>query len=568
MVGIGLVLALVGGGMASASGRSKLVPAPSDRSNVRAPSDRTAVPPRPDGLSTALSRGKIDRAEYALERASSLFDLKGTRGRFGGVERPDPHDATLFLRDLVLHKDELSGADRRRANRILARPTDQGDDPQGDGWGNFGFASNCDPNLDANADLDVCIHYITNPISPDAATNTFAAQAMTEVGNVWAEEIDNLGYKQPQKDGNSQNSDSPDGALDIYLADIGDDGLYGYCTTDEPGAASKQRVSAYCVLDNDYDPAQYNAPPPEVSGTDALQVTLAHEIFHAIQFNYDWREALFLMEGTAVWMEDEVYDSINASYAFLLDSILHQPEVPLDGFQGDDDENFEYGAFVFFTYMSEAHQIMGRSGKDIVRFTWNEAEKPGKKGIAAIAAALKNHSKEAPCNNCGFPGKSTPYRDFFAQWGLFSAVYDLTYSEGFDGTCNGTGSYADILRCERPPFDGQYMLGPSRPSTGWRSLPMDRRSNRFVELFPPGPIPATELRVKINLPNKARGGEASFVMLSTGNVHRIKLNRKGNGSKKVDFAGTEAGSILTLSNTGPHNNETYKFKATAEEINP
>ena len=51
--------------------------------------------------------------------------------------------------------------------------------------------------------------------------------------------------------------------------------------------------------------------------SNSLRVTAAHEFFHAIQFAYDVNEDIWFMEGTATWVEDEVYDSINDNYQFL-----------------------------------------------------------------------------------------------------------------------------------------------------------------------------------------------------------------------------------------------------------
>ena len=67
------------------------------------------------------------------------------------------------------------------------------------------------------------------------------------------------------------------------------------------------------MLDNDYA-RQYGTAP-----IDALRVTAAHEFFHAIQFAYDVGEDLWFMEGSATWVEDEVYDAINDNYQFLAD---------------------------------------------------------------------------------------------------------------------------------------------------------------------------------------------------------------------------------------------------------
>jgi hypothetical protein len=47
------------------------------------------------------------------------------------------------------------------------------------------------------------------------------------------------------------------------------------------------------VLDDDYSTSQF-PDPPLVS----LDVTAAHEFFHAVQFAYDYFEDSWLMEGT------------------------------------------------------------------------------------------------------------------------------------------------------------------------------------------------------------------------------------------------------------------------------
>ena len=61
--------------------------------------------------------------------------------------------------------------------------------------------------------------------------------------------------------------------LDIYLEDLGDDGLYGYCTSD--ARRSRRRAAtttwAYCAFDNDYAEFPTNTP------LENLRVTAAHE---------------------------------------------------------------------------------------------------------------------------------------------------------------------------------------------------------------------------------------------------------------------------------------------------
>ena len=93
-----------------------------------------ALAPAPDdALTDALETGELTEAEYALERAASVFELPEVREEFGDVERAGRHDVTLYLRDLALRVDDLAGADRRQAKRILARPPG-GDVEIGNGW--------------------------------------------------------------------------------------------------------------------------------------------------------------------------------------------------------------------------------------------------------------------------------------------------------------------------------------------------------------------------------------------------------------------------------------------------
>jgi len=82
------------------------------------------TPMRHDALTRALARGSISRGQYALERALSLFHPGLVEARFGAIGRPDPHDATMILRDLFIRKRQLSGSELQQANSLLARPSD------------------------------------------------------------------------------------------------------------------------------------------------------------------------------------------------------------------------------------------------------------------------------------------------------------------------------------------------------------------------------------------------------------------------------------------------------------
>jgi hypothetical protein len=260
-------------------------------------------PSVPDGLTRALTEGRISAARYALERVRSLFDLAGVRSRFGSVGRPDPRSATLLMRDLVVRLDELSPAQRSAAGRILARPTDGAADPGGDGYTTAEATPFCTSHT--------CVHYVTTTVdAPNLAdldvsgVPDYVETVSSVLETVWDKEVNDLGFRPPKSDATSPNNGGS-ALLDVYLVDIGDEnGLYGYCVADDPNTDPSSGyeyydLSGYCVLDDDYSSAQY----PYANPMNPLRVTAAHEFFHAVQFAYDWLEDAWLMEGTATWIE-------------------------------------------------------------------------------------------------------------------------------------------------------------------------------------------------------------------------------------------------------------------------
>ena len=68
--------------------------------------------------------------------------------------------------------------------------------------------------------------------------------------------------------------------FDVYLADIGSAGLYGYCAPEHRCRVRAGHASSFCVFDNDF--TGFPMPPDE-----SLRVTAAHELFHAVQFGID-----------------------------------------------------------------------------------------------------------------------------------------------------------------------------------------------------------------------------------------------------------------------------------------
>ena len=149
------------------------------------------------------------------------------------------------------------------------------------------------------------------------------------------------GYRQPKPDGGLGGN-----AQDRHLRRRpAEPGLYGYCTTDQQTQSGPGRfdVWAFCVVDNDYAGFPTNTP------LENLQVTVAHEYFHAIQFAYDFLDDGWAMEATAAWVEDEVYDDVNDNVQYLNDSPITDRKRSIDKFGG----LFHYGVWIFFRYLTE-----------------------------------------------------------------------------------------------------------------------------------------------------------------------------------------------------------------------
>ena len=511
------------------------------------------TPTRHDALTRALARGSISRAQYALERALSLFHPGLVEARFGAIGRPDPHDATMILRDLFIRKRQLSGSELRQANSLLARPSDRRRDfPGAAKWTVTEAAAS--PFCSAN----VCVHWVDSTadapppadVAPADGIPDWVATTDATLENVWTQEVTNMGYRAPESDSSSRNH-GPDGKLDIYLANLLPDGLFGYCTSDDPKIPPPWDVSAYCVLDNDY--LGYGYTDPEAP----LDVTAAHEFFHAVQFAYDAYEDRWMMEATAVWMEGEVYGAIHDNYAYLPYGPLGAPGVPLDkGGTG----LHQYGSWIFFRFLSEYPLL---DGPTIIRDIWDQADGanggPDLYSTAAIARAIT------------LQGQS--FGNLFATFAEWAAAPDLQFEEGADYPA------AKVAKTST--------LRSSDPSFARTSFVLDHLANAYAVILPGAGISGTaKLRVSVDGPDASTGPQASIVILrkdGTAGYVRLTPNANGNGSRRVAFGkGTVREVIVILTNASrrfrncqPHfattiwscsgvprdDNQTYSFRA-------
>ena len=203
-------------------------------------------------------------------------------------------------------------------------------------------------------------HYTTtgsNAVSTaDTNSNSipdYIEQMSAELNYVVAVELTMNSFTEPPSDDwySANNDNGGSGAYDVYVRNAGG-GVYGYVQPEyyannntgnnehSSGVNEVNAFTSYMVMRHNY-----NGFPNSL--TENIQVTAAHEYFHAVQMGYDNWEETWVMEATAVQMEEIVYDNINDCYQYM-SSWFNSPQQSLNL----DSSNRWYGSFIFFEYVN------------------------------------------------------------------------------------------------------------------------------------------------------------------------------------------------------------------------
>lgn len=343
-------------------------------------------------------------------------------------------DASLELRDLFVSRDQLGLMQRYRAAVLLARPTDGAADRGGDGYRR--------PSRRSCA-AHVCVHRVRH--GADAATAGWARRTLHVMEQVWRHETGTLGFRSPPSDGRR----GGDGRFDVYLADLGARGLFGYCTPERRVPGERSVASGYCVLDNDFAREQFGTAPRR-----SLRVTAAHEFFHAVQFGYDFREDPWLMESTAVWVEETFADAADDNRRYLRFGALRRPWVPLDTYSNAG--YAQYGNWAFWEFAER------RYGPGLVRAVWRRAAAlqgaADQSSVGALRAVLDRRS-----------GATGTLRTALSAFAVANLAPARVYPEGDQWPAARTGRATTLARAG---------------DTGVRRLAVDHLAAEHVALRP------------------------------------------------------------------------------------
>ena len=431
-------------------------------------------------------------ARAALERAQHVVD--------GAATAAIPVAGTLAMRDLFTALPDLNRADRRQARTVLARPTDGQQDPDG-------YRARAKRRCHGH----FCLHWVTR--TSDQASSGWVTRTMRTMQAVWRLEVGKLGYRRPVGDGHHGGNH----LFDVYLKDLGSQGLYGYCTPEYVQRGHRREASGYCVLDNDFARSQFGTKPRK-----ALRVTAAHEFFHAIQFGYDYKEDAWLMEATATWMEERFANAVNDNRQYIRYGQVAKPGTPLDVFNLSGYN--QYGNWPFFEFLSS------RYGVRTIRQIWTKAGEFSGGGHLYSAEALDQ-----------VLARHRGLADVFTRYAAGNFMPGRTYAEG------DHWSAADRARANRT-----WTLQPDAVEED--TLKVRHLAARNLVLRPGRDLTGQGWHADITVqgPSSASAPMAyAVVWTRDGRIHRMRvpLDDSGTGTVSPDFGRDDVQRVvLTLAN--------------------
>jgi len=315
-------------------------------------------------IEDAYKSGKLSHDEYVLNLLFNIVDRtkldKEFQEEIPGIEKCG---TSTFLK-LREENKTASSFVQNEINKVVARPTKQKylDSPKG--YFRIHF--------DTSGTHAVYLPSIDT--LPQNGIPDYVDRTSEIFDRVWEYEIDTLGYDPPAPDGASGGGMN---LFDIYLHKNA--GAYGvtYTETFFPGYLGRGGYSSYIHVDPAYQGFGY----PD--RTLPMKVTAAHEFFHAIQFVYNANAGSWLLEITATWMEDIVYDDIDDYSRFYLNVPSGVFLAPHNSLLLEDGAH-EYSACIFAHHVSESY------GVSAIHKVWEETI-GGVSGEIALDSALTSY---------------------------------------------------------------------------------------------------------------------------------------------------------------------------------
>jgi hypothetical protein len=457
-------------------------------------------------------------SDAVLRRVSSIALVVVLAGPSAGSVSPGAPSPGRAIGWGVASAPSRLDAERASGSPVRRRPTDGGGDPEHHGYAVSSLFV-CGGH--------VCVHWVRStsdaPPSFDGNHNLVPDQVertLDAFEAAWRTEVVGIGFRPPRSDATSIDH-GPNADLDVYLVDLGADGLGGYIATDDPRATEDgylfRDYSAYIVVDNDFSVTQLGSS----GGEGGLQVTAAHEFFHAVQYAYDSGEDDWMMEGTAVWIEDQVADDVNANRSWLGESMLTHPWVPVDSSRGLN----EYGSWIFWRFLTESEDAHG-TDPTLIRRVWElAADGPGD---------LDLFSARAVAQTLGVRHRSLA--GALAGFGIWNQAPAAFYEEG--------------TVYPQAPVERHHRVSPQHPMAGWATMQLNHLTTGAAS-FEPGAGTSTtaSLRLMLDGPAKRTGSAARVLIVMRSGALRVvpvTLDRDGNADVRLPFGSRDVRRVVLV----------------------
>lgn len=201
----------------------------------------------------------------------------------------------------------------------------------------------------------------------------------------WVVQVDNFGWAAPPV---RPSSPAPGNRYPVRIDDLGL-GLYGYASTGGTyaGFVGNNPATSWNDVDAAASCMVLNRSYSGFPGTPlkAMQATAAHEFHHAIQFGLGAHAGSNVpddsfFEGSASWMEDEVFDSANDNYFYLW---------PVFSDSLGDYDASPYGFWFLLRGLTERFGVgVANGGEQVMQDFWEATSKGTGNNLSALALGL------------------------------------------------------------------------------------------------------------------------------------------------------------------------------------
>ena len=287
----------------------------------------------------------ISDAEYSQKLINQLQVIRGGTNALLKTGVPDraKNNMTMLLFQAKKNENRLTAEAKDVFKSINARPTGLSSTYSETAKNFFKFyytTSGADAVATADANSNGTPDYVEN-----------MATAFVRALTVY----DSLGYARPPI------ASSDGGKYCVYLSNsAAGTGVYGYAQPEtlvgnnpNTTATENSAMTSFMVMRNNYTGFGTGAAMLQI----AMEVTTAHEFFHAIQFGYETNNMTgFPMEMCATWGEDIVFPGDDDNWQYLT-GIFDTPDISIDY---DDDldgttitSGHWYAAWIFERYLTD-----------------------------------------------------------------------------------------------------------------------------------------------------------------------------------------------------------------------